>query len=188
MFEPTGRYHRRLHKCLFEVGLQTVLVKPLRSRRFAEALGQNAKNDRVDAAMVARFGLLDSLATTPPQERNLQLLSDLLTLRRKLVEHLGSLRKLCSELAPEAAACPAASRKALQADLASCDQRMRACIAGDAALARRAEIIQSVPGCGPVTAACLCTVVCQIISTEMSHIPPLRNDWESGLAWATHST
>ena len=31
-------------------------------------------------------------------------------------------------------------------------------------------------------------VVCQIISTEMSHIPPLRNDWESGLAWATHST
>ena len=43
-----------------------------------------------------------------------------------------------------------------QADLASCDQRMLACIAGHATLARRAEIIQSVPGCGPVTAACLC--------------------------------
>ena len=156
VFEPTGRYHRRLHQCLFEAGLQTVLVNPLRSRRFAEALGQNAKNDRVDAAMLARFGQLDSLPATPPQQRNLQQLSDLLALRRKLLEHLGALRKLCSELGTEAAACPTASRKALQADLARCDQRMLACIADDDALARRAEIIQSVPGCGPVTAACLC--------------------------------
>ena len=40
VFEPTNRYHRRLHQCLFEAGLQTVLVNPLRSRRFAQALGQ----------------------------------------------------------------------------------------------------------------------------------------------------
>ena len=114
VFEPTGRYHRRLHQCLFEAGLETVLVNPLRSRRFAEALGQLAKNDRVDAAMLARFGQLDSLVATPPQDDNLQLLSDLLAARRKLVIQLGALRKL------------------------------------------RAEIIQAVPGCGPVTAACLC--------------------------------
>ena len=106
--------------------------------------------------MLARFGQLDSLAATPPQERNLQLLNDLLVLRRKLLAHLGALRKLCAELGTDAAACPTASRKALQADLAHCDQRMLACIAADATLARRAEIIQSVPGCDPVTAACLC--------------------------------
>lgn len=156
VFEPTGRYHRRLHQCLFEAGLQTVLVNPLRSRRFAESLGQFAKNDRVDAAMLARFGQLDNLETTPPQQRNLQLLSDLLALRRKLVAQRDALRKLCAELAPEAAACPSASCQALQDDVAACEQRMLDCIAADAALARRAEIIQSVPGCGPVTAACLC--------------------------------
>ena len=33
---------------------------------------------------------------------------------------------------------------------------MLQCIAADAVLARRAEIIPSVPGCGPLTAACLC--------------------------------
>lgn len=156
VFEPTGRYHRRLHQCLFEAGLQTVLVNPLRSRRFAESLGQFAKNDRVDAAMLARFGQLGNLETTPPQQHNLQLLSDLLALRRKLVAQLDALRKLCAELAPEAAACPSASCQALQDDVAACEQRMLACIAADAALARRAEIIQSVPGCGPLTAACLC--------------------------------
>ena len=156
VFEPTGRYHRRLHQCLFEAGLETVLVNPLRSRRFAEALGQLAKNDRVDAAMLARFGQLDSLVATPPQDDNLQLLSDLLAARRKLVIQLGALRKLRAELAPEAPACIADSCNGLQADISSCEQRMLTCIAADAALARRAEIIQSVPGCGPVTAACLC--------------------------------
>ena len=62
VFEPTGRYHRKLHQCLAAAGIETVLVNPLRSRRFAEALGRLAKNDRVDAGMLARFGLRDVLA------------------------------------------------------------------------------------------------------------------------------
>ena len=156
VFEPTGRYHRHLHQGLAEAGLETVLVNPLRSRRFAEAIGRLAKNDRVDAAMLARFGLLDNLEATPPQPRNLQHLSDWLALRRKLVEQLGALRKLCAELAPEAAGCPGATLDALQTDSADCERRMLTCIAADTALSRRAAIIRSIPGCGPVTAACLC--------------------------------
>ena len=156
VFEPTGRYHRNLHQCLFDSGLQTVLVNPLRSRRFAEAIGQFAKNDRIDASMLARYGLLDDLESTPPLPANSRRLSDLLALRRKLVEQLVALRKLCAELDPEAAACPAATLDALQADIADCDRRMRDCIAADAVLSRRNAIIQSIPGFGPVNAACLC--------------------------------
>ena len=156
VFEPTGRYHRRLHQCLADSGFQTIVVNPLRSRRFAEALGQLAKNDRVDAAMLARFGLLAGLEPTPPQPHNLQRLSDLLVLRRKLVEQLGALRKLSAELDPEVANLPVATLEAFQAGIADCDRRMRACIADDDALSRRAAIIQSVPGFGPVNAACLC--------------------------------
>ena len=85
VFEPTGRYHRGLHQCLFDVGLETVLANPLHARRFAQALGRRAKNDKVDAAVLARYGLLDSLEATPPAPDNLRLLSDLLALRRKLV-------------------------------------------------------------------------------------------------------
>ena len=79
VFEPTARYHRRLHQGLYEAGLATGLVNPLRSRRFAESLGQLAKSDRVDAVMLARFGQFDNLASTPPKDAHLQLLSDLLT-------------------------------------------------------------------------------------------------------------
>ena len=52
VLESTGRYHRNLHQCLCDAGIETVVVNPLRSRRFAEALGLFAKNDRVDAAIV----------------------------------------------------------------------------------------------------------------------------------------
>ena len=156
VFEPTGRYHRNLHQCLAAAGIETVLVNPLRSRRFAEALGRLAKNDRVDAAMLARFGLLDDLAATPPRPGNLRQLSDFLALRRKLLDQLGALRKLCAELDPETARCSDATRDALRAGIAACEQRMLECIAADAVLSRRADIIASVPGCGPLTAACLC--------------------------------
>ena len=67
VFEPTAPYHRALHQCLFAAGMDTVLVNSLRSRRFAEALGQLAKNDRVDARMLAAYGLLDNLRCVPPK-------------------------------------------------------------------------------------------------------------------------
>ena len=89
MFEATGRYHRNPHQCFADAGLETVLVNPLRSRRFAEAIGKLAKNDRVDASMLARFGLLDGLQSTLPQPSNLCLLSDLLALRRQPASLLG---------------------------------------------------------------------------------------------------
>lgn len=80
----------------------------------------------------------------------------MLALRRKLVEQLGALRKLCAELGSEAAGCPSTTLEALQTNIQDCDRRMRACIAADAELSRRDAIIQSIPGCGPVNAACLC--------------------------------
>ena len=152
VLEPTGRYHRQLHQCLFDSAIDTVLVNPLRSRRFAEALGQLAKNDRVDAAMLARFGLLAGLESSPPAPCNLTLLNDLVALRRKLVEQRAALRKLRGELAPEAADGLDATLDAMRSDIAACERRLQDCIAADATLRQRAAILQSVPGLGPLCA------------------------------------
>ena len=83
----------------------------------------------------------------------------MLVLRRKLVEQLGTLRKLCAELDPAVASCPSATLAACQTDIAECDRRMRECIAAAAALSRRDAVIQSIPGFGPVNAACLCAAM-----------------------------
>lgn len=54
------------------------------------------------------------------------------------------------------AARPTVSLAALQTDIAARCQRILACVAADGTLTRRAAIIQSVPGLGPVNSACLC--------------------------------
>ena len=155
VFEPTGRYHRKLHQCLFDSGMETVLVNPLRSRRFAEAIGSLAKTDRVDAAMLARFGTLENLDATDPAPEKQQKLSDLLAMRRKFLEYLDALRKLRSEVGTDAEVHMTAIT-ALREDIGSCEKAMLACVASDDELSRRAAIIASVPGLGPINAASLC--------------------------------
>ena len=143
VFEPTGRYHRGLHQCLFDAGLETVLANPLHSRRFAHALGRHAKNDKVDAAVLARYGLLDSLEATPPAPDNLRLLSDLL-----------ALRKLRSEVDCDQLGAPVV--QALVAKISQLDVELQTALDADETLARRAAIIRSIPGFGPLNAASLC--------------------------------
>ena len=102
---------------------------------------------------------LADLQATPPQADNLQLLQDLLVARRKLVAQLGTLRKLTAALNPQAARRLTKPLASLQAARTACERDLRTCLAADAVLARRAEIIQSIPGCGPLNAACLCATM-----------------------------
>ena len=141
-FEPTARYHRQLHQCLFAAGIDTVPANSLRSRRFAEALGHLAKNDRVDALMLVTYGQLDNLRAVQPKPQKLRHLSDLVALRRELVEQ--------REVGSDAARAVGATA------LEDLDRRIRACLAADEGLARSAAIVQSVPGLGPACAASLC--------------------------------
>ena len=54
VFEATGAYHRALERCLSAAGLPVAKINPRHARRFAQALGQLAKTDRFDAALLAR--------------------------------------------------------------------------------------------------------------------------------------
>ncbi len=134
--------------------METVLVHPLRSRRFAEAIGSVAKTDRVDAAMLARFGTLDNLAASDPAPQQ-QRLSDLLAVRRQLLKHLDALRKLQSEVGTDAEV-PMTAITALRDNIGSCERAMLACVARDDELSRRAAIIESIPGLKPINADSLC--------------------------------
>ena len=58
VFEATGPYHRAFERAMGEAGLPLCKVNPRQAKRFGEAIGQLAKTDRMDAAMLARFGAL----------------------------------------------------------------------------------------------------------------------------------
>ena len=63
VMEATGKFHRLAHRNLHDSGFKVAIVNPLRSRKFAEAIGTLAKTDRVDARMLAIMG--ESLTPTP---------------------------------------------------------------------------------------------------------------------------
>ena len=85
VFGPTGAYHRILERQLGDASVPMVKVNPLQARRFAEAIGQRARTDAVDAAMLTRFGALDALQTRPVISQTLSDMKDLLVARRGLV-------------------------------------------------------------------------------------------------------
>ena len=77
--------------------------------------------------------------------------------RLQLVEQREALRKLRREVGCAAAReVGATALEDLSARILDLDGRIRACLAADEGLARRAAIVQSVPGCGPGCAAGLC--------------------------------
>ena len=53
--EASGGYERGAIDALLEAGLPVRLVNPWKLRRFAQAAGVLAKNDRLDARLIAGF-------------------------------------------------------------------------------------------------------------------------------------
>ena len=158
VLESTGRYHRAVHQSLHAQGLEVVLVNPLRTRRFAEALGQLAKTDTIDAAALAAYGTacLD-LPATPPRNAFLERLADLLVLREQHREAQASLRLSAMEVQdPGLRAEGLRSVDLLGRQIDTFDQRIQELIASDPDTDRRYRILLSIPGVGPVSAATLC--------------------------------
>ena len=56
VYEPTGPWHRAFEEALLRAGLPLARANPLQARRFAQAMGQRAKTDAVDARVLAQMG------------------------------------------------------------------------------------------------------------------------------------
>ena len=57
VYEPANRTHRALEVRLAAAGLPLAPVNPRLARRFAQALGLQARTDRIDARMLAEMGV-----------------------------------------------------------------------------------------------------------------------------------
>lgn len=84
-FEASGGYERGLRQALLEAGLEVRRLNPLRVRLYAKSLGRNAKNDRIDARVIARYAEAADTAPEvldPARER----LAELVSHRRRLID------------------------------------------------------------------------------------------------------
>lgn len=182
--EPSGGYERALLAEATTAGLTVYRLDALRVRRFAEALGRPAKTDRIDAQTIARFA-----ATLAPRahvrEPARERLQEMVSLRRFLSEERSrSKLRLESLEAADMAAILKRRLKALEDDIAGLETKIAELIAAEPALQRKAAILRSVPGVGPVLCACLLAWLPELGSLSRRQVAALVGlapiTWESG--------
>jgi transposase len=156
VFEPTGPYHRQLEQALAKAGLAMVKVNPRHARRFAEATGQLAKTDRLDAALLARMGAVLDLQPRPAPSQNLAELKELHIARQALVKDRTAAKNRSKILTVPLLKRQNAERlKHIQQQIQAIEAQIMACLQADPDLARRFTILTSIPGISRLTACAL---------------------------------
>ena len=128
------------------------------SHHFAQALGQRAKTDPIDALMVARFVEATKPDVRPLADEATQLLGDLVARRRQIIEMIVAERNRERRGASRGQAHQkdiARLIAALEKELAEIDAEIDASVRGSPVWRDKEDLLASVPGVGPITARTL---------------------------------
>lgn len=150
--EASGGYEAPVAADLAAAGLPVVVVNPAQVRAFAEALGQRAKTDPIDAAVIAHF-----IAVTAPQIRPLKddetaLLASLMARRRQIVAMITAEQQRERMAPPRVKKSIARLLKALRRELESLDGDIDQAVRTSPAWRTNEDLMASVPGVGRVIA------------------------------------
>jgi len=183
--EASGGYERGIMRALLAAGMSVRQINPFKLRQFAKASGVLAKNDRLDARMIASFVAV--MPTNPVQRQGpaAERLAEMVTVRRQLSD-----AKIAAENASrmlENAMLQRLSRRRiarLAADIAEIDERLVEIVMSDAALARRYRLLTSMPGVGAVLACTLIALLPELGQLSRTKIAALVGvapyDFDSG--------
>jgi len=153
VLEATGGYEREVVADLTDAGYRVAVINPKRARDFAKALGLTAKTDRIDARVLALFAERVQpapLEKTPEKQAEIQ---QLVARRRQLID-LRTQESNRWEITKAKLA-----RKSIQAVLNTLARQIHDIegaienlVESDEDWRNKAQLIESVPGLGSVTA------------------------------------
>lgn len=156
VLEATGGYEAAIAAACAAAGLPVAVVNPRQVRAFAHALGRAAKTDPIDARVLAQFGARVQPAARPLPSAATQALADLVARRRQLLDMLGAERRR------RAQATARAIQRDLQAHIRWLERRLGDVdtdlgqqIAASPVWRVTDDLLQSVPGIGPIVARTL---------------------------------
>ncbi len=158
VLESTGLYGLDLVLCLHQAGVAVMVANPRAVRHFAQAMMQRSKTDRLDAEVLRQFAArMPFLAWRPPSAAALKLVA--VARRLEALTDMLAAEKNRRHAASLSEALPALVRRdverSIQTQQRAIERLTRAAqefVLADPALARRFELLLSIPGFGVTSA------------------------------------
>ena len=169
--EATGGYEDRVVEGLRAGEMAVYVAHPSRVRSFAQALGQGAKTDPLDAQVLALYGEVFKVEGQSEQDSASRELREVVGRRQQLVQQrVQELNRL--EKGLKGANKKSCERHVawLDKEIARLDKALQALVRRHPQLNQRAALYQSVSGVGELTAA-----------TLMAYLPELGQGLRQGL-------
>ncbi|MBX3172772.1 MAG: IS110 family transposase [Gemmatimonadaceae bacterium] len=155
VLEATGAYHGSVTSALVAAGLPVAVVNPRQVRRFAESVGQLAKTDRLDAALLARFAAAVRPEPRPLPDGATQELGALVLRRQQLVEMLTMEQNRLTVARRSVLPSVKQTIRALRRALDALEDETDRWIQDSPAWRAKEDLLRTVPGIGPQTARLL---------------------------------
>jgi transposase len=154
--EATGGFESVVAASLGGAGLPVIVVNPAQVRAFANALGKRAKTDPIDAAVIARFVEATKPEIRPLPDADTRLLAELVARRRQIIQMIVAERQRERQMVNRRLKKSVARLVlALTKELNELDTGIDEAVRGSPAWREKEELLQSVPGVGPVVSRTL---------------------------------
>lgn len=153
--EATGGFETVVAASLARAGLPVVVVNPAQVRHFAQALGQKAKTDPIDAAMIARFVQATQPVVRAVADAQAQAHGELVSRRRQIVAMIAAERQREHRASPRQRRSIRRLLKALQAELSEIEGEIDDQVKSSPVWCAQQDLLASVPGIGPTLARTL---------------------------------
>jgi transposase len=187
VLEATGGYQALAAAALANAGYNVVVANPRNVRLFARSTGQLAKTDLLDAAMLALFAQRIRPMVRPLPDAVLLELRALILRRAQLVEMITAetnrLKLAAATAQPQAIQHNIAEHlQWLRAQLRELDKQIEQIVRASPLWRTKDDLLQSMPGIGPVTAHILLAELPELgqISARtisaLVGVAPLNND------------
>lgn len=154
--EATGGYEHALVAACAAAQLPVAIVNPRQVRAFAQALGRTAKTDSIDAAVLALFGARVQPAPRSIPDAATQALAALVARRRQLLEMLGAEQQRLHQATTNPIKRDLRNHiRWLERRITDVDDEIGGAIQGSPIWRVQDDLLQSVPGIGPIVARTL---------------------------------
>lgn len=155
VIEATAGFEREAIKTMLQAGLPVALMNPTRVRRYAQAQGQHAKTDVIDAHVLAAYGAAMRPKIWKLKSEFEEQISLRVTRRRQLIQMRTKEKNRLTTAHKENIASIERHLDWIDQEIEMLEKEMEEMILADPVYSEKVTLMKSVPGVGQVNALTL---------------------------------